>query len=345
MTLGWLAMWLAKDMSWLLLSRLFVGLGQGFGFGQLKIYISEICEENVGRVFTKYLNLFVFFGVIVAFAIGPYVEFKRFGIVGLIISIFVLFLAIFLPSTPRALVKIGKIPDAQRLIQFLNPDLNVDDEITRIRTNIDKVEDEIAFLCLFKDRVLLKNFVIFACLVLFQQYSGVAATVVYCQILFRDSPYSELCALIYSVVYFLSNALYYSINVENKKFALLLSSIGTSLVLLIQILVLALKITEFWNYTWLILMLCYVIVHTLGLGNIPVTYIPYFFPKKAHKVIAHFFIIFHSVLALTITKTFQVMYFTMDSYSPFCLFLGISSLSIVFTIIFVPKQTKSSDPC
>ncbi|CAH1376242.1 hypothetical protein MTP99_017610 [Tenebrio molitor] len=346
MTIGWILMWEAKDIYYLLGSRFLIGAGNGFGLGQLKYYISEICQDSLATLLTRQINLCVFAGVMVAFAYGPFVDFRQFSIISTIVSILVLFLAIFLPSTPRELVKCGKTTAAKKLIAFLSPQLDVGDEMGKIKERINVVDTSLGYCDVLKRPKLRKNFAIFALLVFFQQFSGIPSTIVYSQIIFTAShcPRPELCALLYSFVYLLANVYgIFCVPNLNKKRVILFSSVGVSLLLVVKIIVIVEKANDvFWSYTSLVVLLLYNAVHTVGLGNVPFSLIPELFPKEANRVVVHFFIMFHSMLALTITKIFQVMYFNIGLFSPFCLFLAISTFSIVFVIIFVPNKRNKA---
>lgn len=50
---GWLALFIAEDIAGLALARGLVGFANGFGYNQLKMYISETCDENVATFFRR----------------------------------------------------------------------------------------------------------------------------------------------------------------------------------------------------------------------------------------------------------------------------------------------------
>ncbi|XP_063917172.1 probable metabolite transport protein CsbC [Zophobas morio] len=346
MTIGWIMMWQSRDIFYLLGSRFLVGAGNGFGTGQLKYYIGEVCQDSLSVFLTKQINLYVFAGLILAFAFGPFVDFRQFSIIASIISVLVLFLTIFLPVPPRELVKSGKIKEAHKLISFLSPHLNPDDELIKIKKKANTVDTDLSYCDVLKKSSLRKNLLIFAVAVFFQQFSGAPATLVYTQMIFASCgcPRPELCALVYIFAFFLANVYgIFCVPNHNKKHVLLFSSVGVSLLIVVQIIVLVENANEkFWNFTSLVVMLLFIVVHTIGLGSVPFSLIPQLFPKEAKKVVVQFFVMFHSMLALTITKIFQVMFDRIGLFAPFCLFLAISTFSIVFVIIFVPNNHKST---
>ncbi|KAJ3645410.1 hypothetical protein Zmor_023071 [Zophobas morio] len=346
MTIGWIMMWQARDIYYLLGSRFLVGAGNGFGTGQLKYYIGEVCQDSLSVLLTKQINLYVFAGLILAFAFGLFVDFRQFSIISLVISILVLFVTIFLPVPPRELVKNNKIDEARKQISLLSPHLNADDQLSKIEKKLISEDTDLSYCDILKNSSLRKNLLLFAGTVFFQQLSGAPATLVYTQMIFASCgcPHPELCALVYIFAFFLANVYgIFCVPSHHKKRVLLFSCVGVSLLMLVQIVVLIENVNEkFWNFTSLVVLLLFIVVHTVGLGNVPFSLIPQLFPKEAEKVVGQFFVVLHSLLALAITKTFQVMFDQIGLLAPFCLFLAISSLSIVFVIIFVPNNHKST---
>ena len=346
MTIGWIMMWQSRDIFYLLGSRFLVGAGNGFGTGQLKYYIGEVCQDSLSVFLTKQINLYVFAGLILAFAFGPFVDFRQFSIISLVISILVLFVTIFLPVPPQELVKKNKIDKARKQISFLSPHLNVDDELSKIEKKLISEDTDLSYCDILKNSSLRKNLLLFAGTIFFQQLSGAPANLVYTQMIFASCgcPHPELCALVYILAFFVANVYgIFCVPNHNKKHVLLFSCVGVSLLMLAQIVVLIENVNEkFWNFTSLVVLLLFIVVHTVGLGNVPFSLIPQLFPKEAKKVVGQFFVVLHSLLALAITKPFQVMFDQIGLLAPFCLFLAISSLSIFFVIIFVPNNHKST---
>ncbi|XP_044272744.1 solute carrier family 2, facilitated glucose transporter member 8-like isoform X2 [Tribolium madens] len=344
-TIGWIVMWQARDVFWLLGSRFLIGAGNGFGTGQVKLYINEICQDSLAQTMAKQINLYVFLGVFLAFSYGPFVDFRNFSIITSIISVLVLFLAIFLPSTPRELVKSGKMTEARKLIAFLSPDLSVSEEIVKIKERINAPDNSISFCDLVKKESLRKNFAIFACLVFFQQFSGAPATVVYSQMIFEKAhcPRPEMCALVYSLMFLIANFYgIFCVPSHNKKYVLLFSSIGVSVLLVLNIIVLVEEANvHFWQFTSLVILLLYILVHVVGLGTVPFLLIPELFPKEVNKIMVQFLIMSNSMFALIITKIFQVLLTNFGLVTPLCLFLTVSTFSIIFVIIFVPSKSNN----
>lgn len=305
-------MWLASNLFWLLGSRFVLGFGHTFCLNQLKYYISEICDENLKIIMLKQISLHVFFGVIVMVSFGSFLNFETTAMVQTIISAVILLPLLFLPQVTSPLSKTRN--NKKSCISW---------------SSIKKYP----FIQVLMDKKLRKNFFVFFTLVWCQQYSGIPATLVYSQIIYERvfSPYPKFFAIAYTVVYFFANILGIFVTPKyNKRSVLLFSSLGVSFVMMVEIVISFLNISQFyWTYTSVAVTYLYLIIHTLGLGNIPFTLISDFFPNHYRNSIILFFIMFHSMLALTITNSFQVIISNYHIKYGFCLFLCFSVIASV----------------
>lgn len=324
MLMGWCFMWLSSDIFWLLGSRFVVGSGHAFCMGQLKIYISEICEDNSTVIMIKQISLHAFFGVIAMVSFGSFLDFKTTALISIIISTGIMLILLFLPPGLEILARTKTV--RKPCFSYCS-----------IR--------EIKFFQVFKDKGLRKKFLLFFIFVLCQQYSGVPATIIYAQILFEklhcQNP--KFFAIGYMIVYFVVNILGIFVSPKyNKRSVLLFSSLGVSLVIIFEIVISFLHINQFyWTCMSVAVIYLYLIIHTLGLGNVPFTLISDFFPHQYRTCIVHFFIMFHSLLALTITKIFQVFISRQYHISiPFGMFLCFSFSAFMASYFVLEDKTE-----
>lgn len=323
MLIGCCLMWLASDIYWILGSRFMVGLGHGFCLGRIKQYISGICDGNVTIIMTKQLPLHVFFGVTVVVSFGSYLDFRPTTMILTIITAIIFFILLFLPRIPQINKTSSKF-------------------ICSIQCNIMQTP----FIQVLRNKNLRQKFLVFFILVLCQQYSGVAATIIYAQIIFEkfNVQNSKLCAIAYMLTYFFINVLGIFVTANyNKRYVLIFSSLGVSFVMIVEVIVSYSGINELYmTYISVTVIYLYLILHTLGLGNIPITLISDFFPYRFRNSIVLFFIMFHSMLALTITKIFQVIITLKYHISiPFCLFLCFSLTAFVVSYFNVIDNTEN----
>uniref|UniRef100_A0A6P7EXC5 Facilitated trehalose transporter Tret1-like isoform X1 n=2 Tax=Diabrotica virgifera virgifera TaxID=50390 RepID=A0A6P7EXC5_DIAVI len=343
---GWTLMWQSQNIFWLLGSRLLVGIGNGYCAGQVKIYISNICDEDLKQMFTKLINLYIFLGIIMIYSFGPFIDFRYTSITCMLITLVVFCIILLLPTTPKELVKANKLKQARNIISKLKPGINLNTEVNKISDSLKIDNQEYGFLPLMKDREARINFIKFTLLTFCQQFSGAPATIIYTQILLREShcSYPKYFAVAYAITFFISNVIgMFLMPRFNKKTVLLLSTFSVILLQITKILLVYFEVNEkYWSYSSTLVLFLFIVVHTLGLGNIPLTLIPDMFSSSYRTFATHFFICFHSMLALIITKIFQVLLTQYHVGVPFYLFLSVSSFAFVFIYFFIGQKTEKS---
>lgn len=338
---GWLVMWQAKNFYWLLISRFIIGLGSGFGLGQLKIYIKEMCQSNVAQVFLKLINSFIFLGIITVYSFGPYVDFRTLSAIAAIFCVIISGLCLLLPHTPVEYLKMDKEEKCKKLLRYLQPE-NAEIVLYDLKECLDKNEINLTLTQILRNRNLRCNAMIFTLLVYFQQFTGPPSTLVYSQIIFKNlhTNRPDLCAIVYVTVWLCSN--FYSTFCQNfnKKY-LLFSCASVSVILAINIYVIYGNYNEtHWNYISFVLMLFYIFFHTIGLGNASSVFLEEKFTKESKDVMSKGFWMLFSAFALIITKIFQVFYERCHLYFAFCLFLCHSLVAFVFVAIFYSDDKK-----
>ncbi|XP_066153114.1 solute carrier family 2, facilitated glucose transporter member 8-like isoform X2 [Euwallacea fornicatus] len=344
--LGWIIMWQAQDVYYLLGSRFLLGMAHGYATGQVKTYIAEMTKGELTIQLTKQLYFYGLFGYVVAYVIGPFIDFRLFSLVSIVLSMFILFMVIFLPSTPRELIRARKLLHARTLLRFLNPDTDSESELYTVIHKMSHKEEQDGFTDILRDNNLKINFIKLTILVIYMQYCGAPPTMVYTQIMFTKSevPHPEFMALGYAVLFFISALIGTFVSpIYNKKVVLLLSSYSILILYVCAILVIYFKINEtYFSYTSVIIMYLFIAVHTIGLGSIPITLINDWFPHSYRVFVMKYFIILFSLLALTITKIFQVLITQFPLYVPFLLFSGVIVFAIIFISIFIPYDIKAN---
>lgn len=338
MITGWVLMWQSRNIFWLLGSRFLVGFGNAYGTGQLKTYIGDTCDQDLKLNLIKCINVYVYLGIIIIFSVGPFIDFRDTSIACLSISIVIFFIILFLPRSPSELINDNKNINAKKQ----NHNVNINKEIFKISDNDKSKQEQFGLFKLFADADLRVKFLIFAGIVFCQQFSGAPATIIYTQILFTESqcPYPQYLAIAYVVIFFICNVLgIYLMPKFNKRIVLLCSTFSVILLIIAKILVVYFEMNvNYWSYSSFVVLCLFIIAHTLGLGNIPFTLIPDLFPGSYRTTVTHFFIAFHSILALVITKIFQVLMTQYDVSVPFYLFLSISILALLLIYFVIPNK-------
>lgn len=329
MLIGSCLTYLADNIYWFMGSRFLGGLGHSFCLGQLRRFIGQVCEGDLKLIMIKQMNLHHFFGIVAIVSYGSFLDVQTTELVSTIITTIILIILLFLPAAIESKRKTMKIDKSCNVCpDFINTPLF---EILR-------------------NNDLRKKFMLFLTLVICQQYSGMPATIVYCQIIFGKFNFetAKLFSIAYMITYFFVNILGIFVTPKyNKRFVLLLSSSGVSLILIISVAFSVANINQLHcNYISYIIIFLYMILHTLGLGNIPFTLISDLFPNKYRNTIIIFFIMLHSMLALTITKMFQVIITLQYHVSIlFSLFFFFSSAAFIISYFALEKKNERKIVC
>lgn len=344
MLLGWLVMWHATNIYFLLGSRLLIGIGFGYSIGSLKAYIKDICQSNLTPIFLQLPTFFVYFGVILANVVGCFLSFANFSLFSTCLTGIILVVTFLLPHSPKEYLKFGKEKHAKLMLNYLKPEVDVENELEIMKIDVNFKTKNLSFTQVLRDPFLRKQFALLGMLTFFQQFTGAPSTIVYTQIIFdaSDSSHSQYCAMAYSVLFFLSNLIgvFYS-KQFNRKCCLLYSTVGTIFSLLLNIFVFYYNINDrYWSLTSFVSMSIFIFFHSTGLAVVPFMLTKEYFPLNARDVVSKFQVVQHSALALIITKIFQVLLFTFDLYVPFCLFLCVAVICLIFIISFVPSEVE-----
>ncbi|KAK4874918.1 hypothetical protein RN001_014278 [Aquatica leii] len=136
MFIGWIIMWYASDIYFLLSSRIIIGISYGYSVGQLKTYLKDLCSTDLSSFLIKTINFYVFFGVILAYILGYFLSFTNFSVAGMAVTVVILIACCFLPHSPKEYLRFGRIKEAETLIKCLQPDVNVEDEIQKLHVEM-----------------------------------------------------------------------------------------------------------------------------------------------------------------------------------------------------------------
>ncbi|KAH7572003.1 hypothetical protein JRO89_XS04G0183800 [Xanthoceras sorbifolium] len=215
--LGWLAITLAEDATWLDLGRFVVGCGIGLvsyavvaANCPVPIYVAEITPRNVRGTFTALNPLLMGFGQSFAFLYGPLLNWRILALIGIIPGVIQLPCLFFIPESPRWLAKVGRMKDFEASLQSLRgenydisqeaneiKDKEVDDEMDFIKhiiqqeyTNYLREISGDGFLSLFQRKYAL-SLVVGVGLIVFQRFGGVYGFLFYASTIFESAGFSS----------------------------------------------------------------------------------------------------------------------------------------------------------
>lgn len=295
-------------------------------------YIKELYDSKIATLLGKIACLHIYIGIIISYCLGNMIGFWQHSVAAVIVTTVIFFVCVLLPHTVEA----DQCEREEVVIEMLNPNTKSETKDYRSKT--------LSFTAILRHPQMRKQFVVFALLVFFQQFSGIAATIVYNQIIFINSGTSNatLYSVIYSLVYLISNifALFFLVDF-NKKSRILISAIAVSISIAFKIAILYFDVNKkYWSYASIIAMIFYVCFFTIGVGTVPIAFALEVFPKQASEIICQFNLMYSSALGLIVTKIFQVLFDRYFLYIPFCMFLCSSIFTVIFVIYFLPFKFR-----
>lgn len=345
---------IANEVYFLYLMRFLSGLGIGFTFTVLPMYIGEISDDEVRGQLGSFMLLFISFGLTLAFCGGPYLSITLFNLLLLIIPVLFIFLFwIFVPESPYYLLKIGKKSEAEKaLMKFRSQSSKgVQRELSLVNKSIEETTGSNAGLGdLFATKALRKAVFISIALVFFQQASGINVVVFYAQDIFEAAGSTlppEIAVILLGVVQILGCGLTpVLVNKYGKKALLLLSAVGMTLFLAVLAYFFYLKESgqDVSTLSWLPItsIIMYIIIYCLGIGPLPWAIMAELFPGNVKSLASTITASSCWILAFIITKYFTIVVNSWGQNGLYGLFSLVCIAGANFIYIYLPETSGKS---
>ncbi|KAF5279153.1 hypothetical protein FQR65_LT03399 [Abscondita terminalis] len=216
------------------LMRFLCGLSVGGVFTVLPIYVGEISESSVRGTLGSLLGLFVCFGILASYAIGPYVSLTSFNIICSIVpTIFMPLFLIFFPDSPHFLISANYEDEAEKVLMKLRGKSRdgVQKELIEIRECVEASSlSKMGLVDIFRSKGSNRALMLAAGLVTFQQMSGINVVLFYTQTIFVATGSSippEICTIIIGTIQLASTLLTPILaDKTGKRFLLIISATG-----------------------------------------------------------------------------------------------------------------------
>ncbi|XP_066260508.1 facilitated trehalose transporter Tret1-2 homolog [Euwallacea similis] len=346
----------AKNVSYLLLSRFLCGLSVGLDFTILPIYIGEIAEDEIRGTLGTYLQLFTVVGLLFSFVTGPYMSVTMFNASCLIVpATFLLTFYLFIPESPYFLLQIGEHEAAEEALMKLRDSVSPDDvqaELSNMKKAVDEaLANKSRFLDIFKSKGLTKAYVLTNGLLVFQQMSGVNVVLFFAQNIFQDSGVTlapEICTIIIGLVQALFSAVTsVLIDKYGKRILLMISAIGMAVSQGVLGYFFHLKDDvhkDISSLSWLPIacLIIFIVAYCLGFGPIPWAVMGEMFPSNIKCVASTFTSATSWFLAFVLTKYFATVADIIGKSGSFGVFGVCCVIAFVFVFKFLPETTGKS---
>ncbi|GMH13694.1 hypothetical protein Nepgr_015535 [Nepenthes gracilis] len=197
----------AKNIFMLILGRIFLGFGIGFGNQAVPLYLSEMAPAKIRGAVNQLFQLTTCLGILIANFINygtaqihPWGWRVSVGLATLPATL--MFIGgIFLPETPNSLVEQGRLDDGRRILEKVRGTKNVQAEFDDL---VDASEQARAIKHPFRNLLKRKNrpqLIIGAlCLPAFQQLTGMNSILFYAPVFFQSLGFSSNASLYSSTI-------------------------------------------------------------------------------------------------------------------------------------------------
>ncbi|KAF7270694.1 hypothetical protein GWI33_016362 [Rhynchophorus ferrugineus] len=334
------------------LARLLCGMGNGGVFTVLTMYTGEITQEHNRGKFSCLIGLFVTFGLLYPFAIGPMLSVKLFCLSCLVpLTVFLVLFTVFSPETPGFLIMNDDVDEAENALAKLRgkSKKEVRAEMQEIQKLIESQRhDKGGLVVLFRTNGTRRAFVVGAGLLIIQQVSGINAVTGFLESIFAATGSSispqiatTLIGSIQVVTVFVTSSV---IEKLGRKVLLLLSTVGSAVSIIFLGLYFHLRKHEFslLAYFWwlpIVCLLLYIVSFNLGIGPVPWTVLSEIFPSNVKSSATALASATCFSTSFVVTMAFPLLSEMIGMAQCFWLFGLCCVLGIIF-IYFVVPETK-----
>lgn len=326
--------------------RFLGGLGVGASTITAPAYVSEIAPANKRGKLVALYQFNIVLGILIAF-LSNYMlrntgeEPWRWmvGVEAIPAFLYILFV-IGIPKSPRWLVSKGRMAEAKRILERINPGLDVGAKVHEIKTQSDsEVTGENIFMKKYRFPLILAFLIAF-----FNQLSGINAFLYYAPRIFEAAGLGESTALLSSIGIGVVNLLFtllgvFLIDKLGRKQLLLFGSIGY----IISLSLVAAAFFLDWGGLWVpIFLFLFIASHAIGQGAVIWVFISEIFPNRLRASGQAFGSSTHWVLAAIIPSSIPYLFSTIGAGWVFAFFAFMMVLQLFFVIFMMPETKGKS---
>ncbi|XP_075880017.1 solute carrier family 2, facilitated glucose transporter member 6 [Nelusetta ayraudi] len=185
-TIGYMLMGGAVDVWMLHLGRFLTGLAGGMTAASIPVYISEISHKAVRGGLGSCPQITAVFGALALYALGLKVPWRWLAVAGEVPALLMVLLLLFMPRSPRRLLSLGKVEQAEKALRFLRGEhYDTTAEILAIQHSINTQER--VTLSQLATPIFYRPIIISVVMRFLQQMTGITPVLVYLETIFSKS--------------------------------------------------------------------------------------------------------------------------------------------------------------
>ncbi|XP_045083968.1 sugar transporter ERD6-like 4 isoform X2 [Aegilops tauschii subsp. strangulata] len=347
--IGWLAISLAKDTTFLYMGRLLEGFGVGIISYTVPVYIAEISPRNKRGALGSGNPLSVTTGMMLAYVLGMFVSCRMLALIGTLPCTILIPGLFFIPESPRWLAKMNKMDDFEASLQVLRgSETDITSEVNDIKIAVASANKRTAirFQELNQKKFRMPLILGIGLLVL-QQLSGISAILSYAGSIFKAAGLTNgnLAACGLGAIMVLATGITtWLLDRAGRRILLIISSAGMTLSLLAVAVIFFLKdnvpqdsdMYYILSMVSLLAIVTCVITFSFGMGAIPWVIMSEILPVSIKSLVGSFATLANWLTSFGITMTANLL-LSWSAGGTFACYTLVSAFTLVFIILWVPE--------
>lgn len=348
--LAWILIIVANSAGVLYASRILSGISYGMAYTTMPMYLGEIASDAIRGSIGTLITVMAKLGILIAYAIGPYVSVKVLASILLVAPIIFILVFIWLPESPYYLVSKKKEEEASKSLEWLRGHKDINPELLKIDAAVVKASENKGTLKELFTKGNRMALIIVLGLGMCQQLCGSQAVVAYSTQLFKEVGSgldASVAAIIMGVVQLITAGFSsYIVDSLGRRPLLLLSTTGASICNIIVAVYFFLKDKqgiETSGISWIpiLAIMVFIISYTIGLATVPFAILGEVFPTNVKALASGTYTVVSSIVGFGVSKLYQVVndHKSLGTHVTFFAF-GVFSFLFIFFVWYLVPETK-----
>lgn len=346
--LGWILIGAATNVAMLVSGRFFCGICCGLVSVCVPTYLGEISSPDIRGKLGAMYQLMATVGVLYTYTVGVGLCWQWLALTSLLPAVvFVVWMALNKES-PTYLSAVDKPDQAREALQhFRGKDYNIGQELELIQESVKQSRERKVSLSVFRQKHVLRPFLISMSLMFFQQCSGVNAFLFNLTTIFEEAKVS-LSPAVSSVVVAAVQSIGTGVG------AVLMDRAGRKVLLAVSAGVMTITLVVMGTYFYLseqgkispslswipvVNLMVFIGFFSIGYGPIPWLMMGELFTAEVKEVAGSMAALFNWGMSFVITVMFSPMQNALNNSGVYWLFAGVCAVNFVFVLVVV-QETK-----
>ncbi|CAD6271170.1 unnamed protein product [Miscanthus lutarioriparius] len=347
--MGWLAISIAKDTSFLYMGRLLEGFGVGVMSYVVPVYVAEVSPQNMRGALGAVTTLSVTVGVLLAYVLGLFFPWRILALIGTLPCLLLIPGLFFIPESPRWLAMMNRMDDCETSLQVLRGfDADITAEVNDIKIAVASANKSgtLRFQELIQKKYRMPLILGVGLLVL-QQLSGINSIIYYSGSIFKAAGLknSNLDTCVLGAIGVLATGVTITfLDRAGRRILLIISSSGMTLSLLAVAVVFYIKdnisndsgLYNILSMVSLVGVVAYAISYCFGMAAIPWIIMSEILPVSIKSVAGSFATLANWLTSFGVTMTANLL-LSWSAAGTFASYMIVSAFTLMFIILWVPE--------